>query len=409
MTHRTVDVGDGEPLRVVLVGAGSMGRAWLDAVEAEPAARLVGVVDLDLDAARRAAALAASADVAVGDDVVQVARAAGAHVVVDVTVPAAHHPVTVAALSAGLPVLGEKPVAATLAEALSLCALAEVTGELFMVSQSRRWNPRLAAFRDLLVTLGPVSTLATQFFKAAHFGGFREEMAEPLLVDMAIHAFDAARYLLGTEPVSVYCEAYDPPWSWFAGHAAASATFAMDDGARFVYDGSWCAPGAETSWNGDWRASAEHGTVRWDGEGAPLSFTEPDHASRRFAAGPVGADPGTPAAVPDGPDGIAGALRVFLEAVRSGVTPDGEVHGNVMSLAMVEAAVRSAANGTRVLLDDVLAEAHRDAVRDEVRDDVRDALLAWPGVRARLTTPAEPDRARDHPTGMSPHAAAGEA
>jgi predicted dehydrogenase len=375
VTHRRVGSGDGEPLRVVLVGAGSMGRAWLLAIAAEPLVELAAVVDLNLDAAREALAATNSPAVPVGSDAVALARATGALALIDVTVPAAHHPITTAALFAGLPVLGEKPAAATLAEALSLCAAAEVTGQLFMVSQSRRWNPRLAAFRELLAGLGPVATLTTQFFKAAHFGGFREQMADPLLVDMAIHAFDCARFLLEAEPVVVHCEAYNPPWSWFAGNAAASAVFSMDSGARYGYDGSWCAPGAETSWNGDWRASAQYGSVLWDGERPPVSFLDKDHAGRRFVDGP--ADAGRPAPVGDGAEGIAGALQAFAEALRSGQTPDGEVHGNVMSLAMVEAAVRSAATGHRVLLHDVLEQAHHEAVRAEPRDDVQAALRSW--------------------------------
>jgi predicted dehydrogenase len=378
VTHRRVNPGG--PVPVVMVGAGGMGRAWLRAIAAEPLVELAAVADLDLDVARDAIVATGSPTVPVGPDAVALAQATGALAVVDVTIPAAHHPVTTAALFAGLPVLGEKPAAATLAEALSLCAAAEVTGELFMVSQSRRWNPRLAAFRDLLTTLGPVATLTTQFFKAAHFGGFREEMADPLLVDMAIHAFDSARFLLRAEPTAVLCEAYNPPWSWYAGNAATSATFTLDNGARYAYHGSWCAPGAETSWNGDWRASAEHGSVLWDGEGPPVSFVDEGHMERQFLDGPTDAA-GRPAPVRDGPDGIAGALCAFAEALRSGGTPDGEVHGNIMTLAMVEAAAHAAATGRRVALDDVLADAHHEAVRTETRDDVRAALRSWTDLR----------------------------
>ena len=43
---------------------------------------------------------------------------------------------------------------------------------------------------------------------------------------MAIHLFDAARALTGADPVSVYCDSYNPPWSWYEGPAAAAAVFA---------------------------------------------------------------------------------------------------------------------------------------------------------------------------------------
>jgi predicted dehydrogenase len=350
-----------EPVRVLVVGAGQMGRTWLAAVADSPDVRLVGVVDLDLAAARTAAP-----GVEVGVDVVELAARTAAQAVIDVAVPAAHHPVTTAALFAGLPVLGEKPVTDTVASALSLVAAAEVTGQLFMVSQSRRWNPWLFALRDGLERLGPIGSLTTEFFRGPRFDGFRAEMADPLLVDMAIHAFDSARFLLGVEPLSAYCEAYNPPWSWFAGSAAATAVFEMQGGARYTFNGSWCSRGADTSWNGVWRASGEWGTATWDGETAPVVD-------------------GVPAVAAPGRAGIAAALAAFVDAVRTGATPMGEVHENVLSLAMVEAAVRSAARGERVLLDDVLAEAHTAAVRSEARGDVRAALRGWTSPRATLT------------------------
>ena len=36
-----------EPVRLLLVGAGAMGRAWTEVIAASTDARLVGVVDLD--------------------------------------------------------------------------------------------------------------------------------------------------------------------------------------------------------------------------------------------------------------------------------------------------------------------------------------------------------------------------
>jgi predicted dehydrogenase len=361
-----------DPLRVVLVGAGSMGRAWRDVLEAAPDIELAGIADLDGSTAR-AAADALGRPVPVGTDAVALAASTGARAVVDATVPEAHHPVTTEALFAGLDVLGEKPAADTVAKALSLAAASQVTGRLFMVSQSRRWNPQLFALRAMAEDLGALGTLTTEFFRAPHFGGFREEMAHPLLVDMAIHAFDAARFVLGAEPVSAYCETHDPPWSWYAGDAAATAVFAFDGGARYTYTGSWCSPGAQTSWNGVWRLSAEKGSAHWDGDHEPVLDAETERTPR-----PPGLF-----------SGIEGALLVFTDALRTGVPPMGEVHENVLSLAMVEAAVRSADTGQRVLLDDVLADAHAEALRTESHPDVRDALASWPGVREVLTAHPE--------------------
>ena len=371
------------PLRVVLVGAGGMGRAWLRTILDDGEVELAGVVDLDLGAAASAVADAGVPDVPLGRDAVELARATGAQALVNVTVPRAHHPVTTAALFAGLPVLGEKPVAEDVAQALSLVAAAEVTGELFVVSQSRRYNAHLFAFREQARVVGDPGVLTTEFFKAPRFGGFREEMAHPLLLDMAIHPFDTARFLLGAEPVSVYCEEFNPSWSWYSGDAAATAVFEMTGGVRYVYTGSWCSPGQETSWNGSWRLSGSAGTARWDGDSAPVLETSSG------AAPAASADPGRE---------IAGSLRAFTRALRGGAAPMGEVHENVLSLAMVEAAVASAASGARVLVDDVLERAHERALADERREDVRAVLASWTSVREALaagapaaaTTPAAP-------------------
>jgi hypothetical protein len=77
-------------------------------------------------------------------------------------------------------------------------------------------------------------------------------------------------------------------------------------------------------------------------------------------------------------------LQVFVRALRTGELPSGEVHENVMSLAMVEAAVQSATSGRLERLDDVLERAHAQALREETRADVRDALAGWPSVRDML-------------------------
>lgn len=358
---------DGTPLRVVVVGAGGMGRAWLRTVEESASVELAGIVDLDLDAARAAAAALGRPDLPIGAGTAGLASDVGAKAVINVTVPAAHHPVTTEALAAGLPVLGEKPVASTVAQGLSLAAAAELHGQLFMVSQSRRYNRHLFEAKRLSSSLGRVGIVSAEFFKAPRFGGFRDAMDHPLLLDMAIHQFDMARFLLGADPVSVFCEEYNPSWSWYRGDAGSTAIFEMTGGQRFVFSGSWCSPGQETSWNASWRISGEHGTVLWDGDHAPASSLASDSGSSD--------DPG---------QDIAGSLRDFVAALRTGCTPMGMVHENIMSLAMVEAAVLSAATGRRVSVDTLLEDSYQQAVLAERDPAVLEVLKSWTSVRSAL-------------------------
>jgi predicted dehydrogenase len=364
------------PIRIVLIGAGLMGKKWITALNANPEVALVGLVDLNLAAAEEALREAGLKNVATGTSVSELAAATGAQAVVNVTIPVAHHPTNVEALFAGLPVLCEKPVAPTVSQSLSLAAAAEVSGQLLMISQNRRYYRTLAALKGNLGALGGVGIVTTEFFKAPHFGGFREEMDHVLLVDMAIHAFDVARYLLDQEPVSVYCEEYNPSWSWYAGDAATTAVFELSGGARYIYTGSWCSSGLETSWNGNWRISGAHGTARWDGENAGVF---------EILAGVDNEDPLPRRDDLEEPEEIAGSLAEFVSALRTGKVPSGEVHTNILSLAMVEAAVLSSKKGERVSIEDVLNAAYATALKDEAVQTVKAALLAWPSVMEVLS------------------------
>jgi len=355
----------GRPLRLIQVGAGGMGKAWLRTIKANSDVELVGLVDLDLESAQAAARDHGYDGVAIGRSVTEVASSTQPDAVVNVTVPVAHHAVSTEALFLGLPVLSEKPAAPSVAETLSLAASAEAAGQLLMVSQSRRYYRNLVAYKAAIKQLGDVGVLAHQFFKGVHFPGFRETMDFPLLIDMAIHPFDVARYLLDEDPVSVYAESFNPEWSWFNGDAAASVTFEFAGGARFLYSGSWVSNGIETSWNGDWRASTAAGTALWDGEGIPLVASN----TEKVAATPAPQGP-------EIPEEISGSLAEFVRVLRSGDEPSGEIHSNVHSLAMVEAAVLSATTKQRVLIADVLDAAREHAIAHERRDDVKRVLVS---------------------------------
>jgi predicted dehydrogenase len=353
-------------IKIIQVGAGAMGRLWLDVLAGSADVELVGLVDIDLSAAQLSAAGAGLPNVALARSLPELLDLVAADAVLNVTVPEAHAEVSITALLHGLAVLCEKPLADTLAAALSMIAAAEVGGRLLMVSQSRRYWRNLDALRGQIAQLGRLGLVQCSFFKAPHFGGFREEMAYPLLKDMAIHQFDLARDLIGSEPAAVYCESFNPSGSWYAGDAAANVAVDFADGTRFVFTGSWCSPGLETSWNGSWRISAAGGTALWDGDYAPVAQTADGEQ--------IPAEPGTE------PEQIAGSLAEFVTALRTGAAPSGEAHSNVMSLAMVEGAIRSAQTRRRVVLGDLLDDAYSQALASEQRPELAAALASWPSL-----------------------------
>jgi predicted dehydrogenase len=332
--------------KAIIVGAGGFSREWGKLLLAHPDVEIAGWVSRRRESVEDAAAALGLRDIVIETDLALAIARARPDFVIDVTPPEAHHDVTLAALGAGIAVLGEKPMAASLAQARAMVAASERAGKLYMVSQSRRYDAGLRALRQLVVDhVGPLGMLNSDFFIGAHFAGFRDAMPSPLLLDMAIHTFDAARFLSQADPVAVYCEEFNPAWSWYAGNASATAIFEMSNGLRYTYRGSWCSEGLHTSWGSAWRAVGPRGSAVWDGHGAPQA---------EVVRGPGGfhsqQERVAPNAAKEAPSGIAGALADFLHALDTGSAPMGECHDNIKSLAMVFGALESAAKRERIAI-----------------------------------------------------------
>ncbi|MFF8411913.1 Gfo/Idh/MocA family oxidoreductase [Streptomyces omiyaensis] len=124
-----------------------------------------------------------------------------------------HVPIAEAALRAGLPVVVDKPLAATAAEARALAGLAEERGLLLSVFQNRRWDSDFLTLRRLLDEgeLGEVQRFESRFerWRPRPKGGWRESGAPEeiggLLYDLGSHVVDQALVLFGPA-VSVYAE-----------------------------------------------------------------------------------------------------------------------------------------------------------------------------------------------------------
>ncbi len=329
--------------RVVVVGAGGISGAWFPPLKRE-GVEIAAVVDLNLEAAKARIA-EFELDAEASTDLSATLEKTEPDFVLDLTVPEAHCEVTCTALEAGCHVIGEKPMASSMDEARRMVETSERMGKLYMVSQSRRWDATHNVVRRTLASgaIGDLTTVNCDFYIGAHFGGFRDEMDSPLILDMAIHHFDLARFMTGLDPVSVYCREFNPKGSWYKGDAAASCIFEMTDGVIFTYRGSWCAEGCHTSWNGNWRIIGTQGTLLYEQDADPrgqvVSNDEGFHRSLKDATI-------VPSPLEFG--GMHGALREMLDYLRTGKAPQTECHDNIKSLSMVLAAIESSRTGEKV-------------------------------------------------------------
>lgn len=259
-----------------------------------------------------------------------------------------HMPVAIEAMRAGLHVVTEKPFAADLAQAKEAIAVAEETGRILMVSQNYRYQPaaRTAAALVADKTLGELGGIRVDFRKWANDAepgtNKHYRLRHPLLYDMAIHHFDLMRYVSGREARSVYTQITDPPWSRFVEEASATVTVTLDDGLVVSYRGSWVSPGEPTTWSGDWHLECEDGEIFWTGRSGD---DDAPHEVVRLRRRGAPDRPETPQLVDVPRPGRAGVLTALIRAIETGEEPDTSGRRNLGTLALMEAAARSAASG----------------------------------------------------------------
>ena len=176
------------PLRVAVIGAGAFGRNHLRVfhdlsqyAEATTPVQLAAVVDANPTTRAEASARYAIPAYASTEDLL--AADLGLHAAT-VSVPTiAHAPIAEQLLSAGLDILVEKPLTATLAEADHLIALANRLGRIFAAGHLERFNPAVTAAQARLTR--------PMFFEAHRLSIFTPRSLDvDVVLDLMIHDLD---------------------------------------------------------------------------------------------------------------------------------------------------------------------------------------------------------------------------
>jgi predicted dehydrogenase len=178
-------------LRVAVVGVGHLGKSHARILSTLPEVELVGVADVN---AEQAAAVARQCGTRAFTDYRQLLYLADA--VTIATPTTTHRDVAADFLKRGIPVMVEKPLAATLAEADELVALAKARDVTLQVGHIERFNPALLDLER--------RRLRPKFVEGVRLGQFSGRSLDiGVVLDLMIHDLDVLAALVRSPVRSV--------------------------------------------------------------------------------------------------------------------------------------------------------------------------------------------------------------
>jgi predicted dehydrogenase len=194
---------DADRVRLGIVGAGGIAKAYADLLATSTSAVAVGVADVRTDAAQ---AMADGLDCPAFTDAAELAAVDGLEAVVVCTPPATHPAVAQVFFDRGIHVLSEKPVAVDRHRARTMIEAAERAGVVFTMATKFRFSDDVNRTRALADdgSLGKIRLVENAFTSRVDMSGrWNSDPAISgggVLVDNGTHSVDLARHVVG--PIS---------------------------------------------------------------------------------------------------------------------------------------------------------------------------------------------------------------
>jgi predicted dehydrogenase len=259
-----------------------------------------------------------------------------------------HAPQSIAALEAGVHVLVEKPMAMNAGEAEAMLAASRASGALLMVAHCWRFSPEVGWLREQ-VSEGRLGKIIRTKGYCTHVNGgpsgwfTQKKLAGGgATADMAIHALDTARFLLGDpQPVSVYAR-IGTFYNDFSVDDTSVIIANWDQGTTSYVEAGWWQPHSDEPQ----AATQVYGTTGF-GRVFPtyLEITNADKSAvERIDSGLPPADE------PPQRERFNIQMAHFVECIREGRQPSPDGADGWLNMRVVEAAYTSAETGQVVTL-----------------------------------------------------------
>ncbi|KPV44011.1 dehydrogenase [Alicyclobacillus ferrooxydans] len=332
-------------VKVVVIGAGTMGSVHAEAYASMPGVELRGIVDPRLDVAQSLAEKLGSFSYSTLDSLLM----AEDPDVVDVCVPTPFHKeYIVRAAKAGKHIISEKPLDRNLSDAEDSIRVCKEHNVRLFVGQVVRFFPEYRSIRQQIVQgkLGQVGTART--FRGGSFPSgsndwyANSKLSGTIIVDLLIHDIDFLRWCFG-DVERVYAKNLVAERNRLD-HAYVSLKF--QNGVIAHLEGTWSAP---SGFSTAIEVAGDKGLITHNSDGSV-----PIHSAIRQQRSGVAA-----VEVPSSPmihNPYFIELEHFIHCIRTGDVADVEPEDALAALKISLAAVRSAQSGEVVTLSQARGE-----------------------------------------------------
>ncbi len=252
-------------------------------------------------------------------------------------------------------ILAQKPIATTLADAREIVRLCDAAGVTLAVNQNMRYDQSMRALKTLITRgyLGDLVVAQITMHARPHWQEFLKTYDRLAILNMSIHHLDAYRFLFG-DPERIMVSVRADPRTDFP-HTDGMAFYILEyaDGLRAIgIDNTFTWIDAGIEWRVEGTEGIAKGTIGWPdypaGSPSTLDFTttrqpgywfQPRWSERWF------------------PQAFIGTMGQLMRALEEGVEPEISGRDNLKTMALIEAAYRSAAEGRAVSLATIRSEA----------------------------------------------------
>ena len=280
--------------------------------------------------------------------------------------PGLHEDVIEAAAEYDLHVLSEKPIADTLAAAARIAETVREAELKMGVTMTHRFRRDVTSLRRRVQSgaYGPLDYLVCRFTcNARSYGSwgasFRHEMDHALLVEGGVHHLDFLVDMAGAPCERLSSQHWTPDWGDYGAGANALVTMTMANGRRATYEGAKTNAVGLNGWEEEYvRAECRDATlILSGGEIRLFPYDEADEGvgdNTRFEDGeqlPLDEQAKW---------GNVWLIEQFAEWLDGGPEMATNVHDNLQSMALVEAAIESGETGETVPVQERLDAARHN-------------------------------------------------